>query len=79
MIIQQGDFVRFRELTEHEEETNAWGDDWFFAGRTFEVLDADGGYALYCEDLPLPYGEFNKGFFDEWDEGDFVVIKQEVE
>ena len=77
MIIQQGDMVRFRELTDKEEEDDAWGDDWFFAGKTFQVVEkGEKHYALYCEDLPQPYGTFHKSFFDEWEEEDFVIIKE---
>jgi hypothetical protein len=28
--IKVGDVIHFRELTEKEEESDAWGDDWFF-------------------------------------------------
>ena len=77
MVIQQGDFVRFRELTDEEWETDAWGDDWFFAGKTIRVVETDGThYCFYCEDLPQPYGTFHKSFFYGWDADDFVIIKE---
>ncbi len=78
--IKVGDVIHFRELTEKEEESDAWGDDWFFAGRAFEVKEFTGDfYALYCEDLPIPCGRFHKSFFDYWDVDDFSIVKFQKE
>ena len=61
--LKVGDVIHFRELTDKEEKTDAWGDDWFFAGKTFQVVNkGDDYYCLYCSDLPEPFGVFDSTF-----------------